>query len=70
MATQVQWRVDPIPARGFGPHQVMVYVASVYLGTCCLDSVVCARRSDARNLAIEMATQHQNVRFARPAGAE
>lgn len=55
MADCVQWRVDPMVARGFGPHQVMVYIASVYVSGRCLDSVACASRRDAHAFALDMA---------------
>lgn len=64
MPGRIQWRVRPIDARGFGPHQVTVYMASVYLGSDCLDSVVCARWQDAQVAARDMALHHRNVRLA------
>lgn len=59
MTDRVQWRVDPMVARGFGPHQVMVYIASVYVSGRCLDSVACASRRDAHALALDMARAAQ-----------
>lgn len=64
MAGRVHWRVDPMAARGFGPHQVVVYIASVYAGTRCVDSVACANRIEARKLAAQMADDCANVSFA------
>lgn len=61
MAGRIQWRVDPIVARGFGPHQVFVYMASVYIDGRCLDSIACANRTDARKLAVEMARDCRTV---------
>lgn len=49
------WAVEPMPARGFGPQQVRVYVASVYVDGRCLDAVVCANRREAHALALSMA---------------
>lgn len=60
-ADRVQWRVDPMVARGFGPHQVMVYIASVYVSGRCIDSVACASRHEAHKLATEMARDCRTV---------
>ncbi len=61
MTDRIQWRVDPMVARGFGPHQVMVYIASVYVSGRCLDSVACASRREAHQLANEMARDCRTV---------
>lgn len=61
MADRVQWRVDPMVARGFGPHQVTVYIASVYVSGRCMDSIACANRREAHKLANEMARDFRTV---------
>lgn len=49
------WAVEPMPARGFGPQQIRVYVASVYVDGRCLDAIACASRREAHALALSMA---------------
>lgn len=61
MVDRIQWRVDPMAARGFGPHQVVVYIASAYIGSRCIDSVACANRREARKLAMQMVRDCQSV---------
>lgn len=59
MADRVRWLVEPMPARGFGPHQTMVYIASVRVDGRCLDAIACANRRDAHALALDMARAAQ-----------
>lgn len=64
MADLIQWRVDPMCARGFGPHQVVVYIASAYIGNRCIDSVACANRREARTIAMQMVRDCRSVSVA------
>lgn len=65
MADRITWSSYPVPARGFGPHQVNVYMAAVYVNGEALDLIACTTPRAARNEAKRLAAVYSEMAGAR-----
>ena len=61
----ITWATYPVPARGFGPHQVFVYMAAVYVNGEALDAVALASPRAARDEAKRLAAVYSEMARAR-----
>jgi hypothetical protein len=65
MADLITWATYPVPARGFGPHQVFVYMAAVYVNGEALDAVALASPRAATDEAKRLAAHYAELAGAR-----
>lgn len=65
MTDVITWATYPVPARGFGPHQVFVYMAAVYVNGDALDQVALSSPRAATDEAKRLAAYYAELAGAR-----
>jgi len=65
MTDVITWATYPVRASGFGPHQVFVYMAAVYVNGEALDAVALASPRAAKDEAKRLAAFYSGMAGAR-----